>query len=93
MRGENVALCGEIVSDLPLSNRFSFKTHTLSLPLPLLFQDPDMEANQPLKKVSIDEILEAQRLAQEKTEAEKKKREQLLRARGMRSLDHTEDYS
>lgn len=52
-----------------------------------------MEASQPLKKVSIDEILEAQRLVQEKAEAEKKKREQLLRARGMRPLDHTEDYS
>ena len=82
--------------NFPLKPVPFLKTFSLSLSLslpPSPFQDSDMEANQPLKKVSIDEILEAQRLAQEKTEAEKKKREQLLRARGMRPLDHTEDYS
>ena len=49
-------------------------------------QDPELEASQALEKVSIDEILEAQRVVQEREQAEKKKREQLLRSRGLHSL-------
>ncbi|CAI8011618.1 U6 snRNA-associated Sm-like protein LSm1 [Geodia barretti] len=65
IRGENVALCGEI--------------------------DPELEGRQELERVSIDEILEAQRVVTEKREEKRKRREQLLRSRGMRPLDHT-DY-
>lgn len=65
VRGENMALCGEI--------------------------DAALESAQPLEKVSIDTILEAQRVQQEGREAEKKRREQLLRSRGIRPLEHSED--
>ena len=44
-----------------------------------------------MERVSIDDILEAQRVQQELKEAEKKKRETILRARGIRPLDHGED--
>lgn len=64
IRGENMALCGEM--------------------------DPELEGSHGLEKVSIDEILEAQRVAQEKEQAERKKREQILRARGMRPLDRSD---
>ena len=57
----------------------------------LLLQDAELESNQPLEKVSIDDILEAQRVQQEEREKEKKKRENILRARGMRPLDQGED--
>lgn len=57
-------------------------------PLP---QDPALESSSQLQRVSIDEILEAQRLQQEKAGEEKRRREQILRVRGMRPLDHTED--
>ena len=53
-------------------------------------QDPELEGSHGLEKVTIDEILEAQRVAQEKEQAEKKKRDQLLHSRGMRPLDHSE---
>ncbi len=51
-------------------------------------QDPQLESAQTLVKVSIDEILEAQRIQQETREAEKKQREATLRARGIRPLEH-----
>ena len=54
-------------------------------------QDAELESNQPLEKVSIDDILEAQRVQQEEREKEKKKRVDILRARGMRPLDQGED--
>ena len=54
------------------------------------YQDPELEGSHGLEKVSIDEILEAQRVAQEKEQAERKKREQILRARGMRPLDRSD---
>ena len=82
IRGENVALCGEIVSP-PYPNQSSVT--------PPLSQDPELEGRQDLERVSIDEILEAQRVVTEKREEDRKKREQLLRSRGMRPLDHT-DY-
>lgn len=50
-------------------------------------QDAELESSQPLEKVSIDDILEAQRVQQEQRAKEKKKRENILRARGMRPLD------
>ena len=84
IRGENVALCGEIVSH-PHSNWSSRN------PPPPPPQDPGLEERQDLERVSIDEILEAQRVMQEKKQEERKKREQLLRSRGMRPLDQT-DY-
>ena len=61
----------------------------MSLSSPL--QDAELESSQPLEKVSIDDILEAQRVQQEEREKEKKKRENILRARGMRPLDQGED--
>ena len=56
-----------------------------------LSQDPVREQGLGLQQVSIDDILEAQRLRQEARELEKRRREQILRARGMRPPDHTED--
>ena len=50
-----------------------------------------MEAKQPLKQVSIEVILEAQRQQQEEREQEKKKREATLRARGMNPSELNED--
>ena len=83
IRGENVALCGEIVSrPSPNQSSVTHLSHT---------QDPELEGRQELERVSIDEILEAQRVVTEKREEKRKRREQLLRSRGMRPLDHT-DY-
>ncbi len=45
------------------------------------------ESQQSLEKVCIEDVLEAQRVQQEKREREKKHRETVLRARGMRPLD------
>ena len=50
-----------------------------------------MEAKQPLKEVSIDVILEAQRQKQEEREREKKRKETILRSRGINPSEHTED--
>ncbi|XP_064403936.1 U6 snRNA-associated Sm-like protein LSm1 [Halichondria panicea] len=61
VRGENVALCGEI--------------------------DALKESTQSLVQVSIDDVLEAQRKQQEARDNEKKQREAVLRARGMRPTD------
>jgi len=41
--------------------------------------------------VDIEEILEAQRLQQEDKQKEKKKKESILRARGINPLEHGED--
>jgi hypothetical protein len=44
-----------------------------------------------LKEVSIDTILEAQRLQQEERGREKKKKEDLLRSKGINPSEHHED--
>ena len=85
IRGENVALCGEIVSHTHTHSHSRSYTHTHTT------QDSELEGRQELEKVSIDVILEAQRVEQERKEEERKKREQLLRSRGMRPLDHEYD--
>lgn len=60
--------------------------------MPYDAQDPIKESSQTLVKVSIDDILEAQRVQQEAKEKEKKQRHDVLRARGIRPLDTgTED--
>ena len=135
VRGENMALCGEIVCQptpfceappstifepiillsckphpfpqaTPLFHRegrgvFSYTVYIIlpcmylkscvTINCPLSSQDAALESAQPLEKVSIDTILEAQRVQQEGREAEKKRREQLLRSRGIRPLEHSED--
>lgn len=54
-------------------------------------QDAELESKQPLKEVSIDTILEAQRQQQEERGKEKKKREDLLRRKGLNPSEHSED--
>ena len=45
--------------------------------------DSELESNMKLDKVSIDEILEAQRIEQEREAEEKQRKENLLRERGL----------
>lgn len=52
------------------------------------FQDAELESKQPLTEVSIDIILEAQRRQQER---EKRKKETILRSRGINPSEHVED--
>lgn len=84
VRGENVALCGEIVSKNSEDRQFEYD-------ICWFVQDAELEAKQPLKQVSIDVILEAQRQQQEERVKEKKKRENILRSRGINPLEHNED--
>ena len=60
-------------------------------PLLVIHQDAELESRQNLTEVDIDEILEAQRLQQEDKQKEKKKKESILRARGINPLEHGED--
>ena len=56
-------------------------------------KDAELEAKQPLKQVSIEEILEAQRQQQEEKEREKKKKETILRSKGINPSEHSEGFS
>ncbi len=62
----------------------------LSLPSPPP-QDSTKEQGLGFQQVSIDDILEAQRVKQEAREEERRKRDVILQARGMRPQDKTED--
>ena len=57
----------------------------------LILQDSELERELTLERVSIDEILEAQRLEQEKVDEERKRKEQILRERGLPLSERTED--
>lgn len=65
VRGENVALYGEL--------------------------DADLEAKKLLTEVSVEDILEAQRLQQSKIDAEKKRKDILLSKKGLRQTDNMDD--
>ena len=56
-----------------------------------ILKDAELEAKQPLKEVSIEVILEAQRRQQEEREKEKKKKETVLRKKGLNPSEHGED--
>ncbi len=66
-------------------------THVMRCDFNVLFQDSKLESNLSLDKVSIDEILEAQRVEQENKASEKAKRELLLQKRGLPMSDVSED--
>ncbi|KAL5463428.1 hypothetical protein EMCRGX_G032323 [Ephydatia muelleri] len=54
--------------------------------------DSDLEAKQLLTEVSVEDILEAQRLQQAKVDAVKKKKDRLLSKKGLRQADNADDF-
>lgn len=56
-------------------------------------KDAELEAKQPLKAVDIDTILDAQRMQQEERGREKKKKQYLLRRKGINPLEHEDSFT
>lgn len=75
IRGENVVLLGEIVS----RNASRFNNITILC----IFQDRDKEQKLPLKEISVDEILDAQRREQEQRQEKHRLVSKALKERGL----------
>ena len=56
-----------------------------------LFQDPELEQGLTLERVSIDDILEAQRLQQEEKEQERDRKARILQEKGLPLSEQSED--
>lgn len=98
VRGENVVLLGEIVSVLCVENIYNFVvtyTSTRFLINTFILQDIEKEKVLPLKKVTVDEILDAQRREQESKQEQKKRMNKALKERGFSyipDLSHDDMY-
>ncbi|KAH8271583.1 hypothetical protein KR018_009394 [Drosophila ironensis] len=77
IRGENVVLLGEIVSVC------RSESPTLGLPLEPSKQDREKEQKLPLKEISVDEILDAQRREQEQRQEKHRLVSKALKERGL----------
>lgn len=77
IRGENVVLLGEIVSRL---RQTIFQIHSKYIPH---IQDREKESKLPLKEISVDDILDAQRREQEQRQEKHRLISKALKERGL----------
>ena len=86
IRGENVVLLGEIVRRrIETISEWSFYNQ-------FLFQDREKESKLPLKEISVDDILDAQRREQEQRHEKHKLIAKALTERGLNDLTHEDAF-
>lgn len=79
IRGENVVLLGEIVSENPFVLDF--------VTLQKQFQDREKEKNLPLKEICVDDILDSQRRTQEQRHEKHRLIAKALKERGLNNTN------